>query len=46
MDLYQFTGKYFNKLSLIAASCQTTDSTIFVCTSIEPELKDLKTSSW
>ena len=34
-------GQYFDKLSLNAASCQTADNTIFVCLSIEPELKDL-----
>ena len=35
-------GQYFDKLSLNAASCQTADSTIFVCILIEPELKYLK----
>ena len=45
MALYQFTWAIFDKLSLNAASCQTAVSTIFVHTSIEPELKDLKTTS-
>ena len=34
--------QYFDKLSLNAASCQNADTTIFVRTSIELELKDLK----
>ncbi len=34
----------FDKVSLNAASCQTADSTVSVCTSIEPEMKDLKTA--
>ncbi len=38
-------GQYFDNLSLNAASCQTTDRTIFVFLSIEPELKDLKITS-
>ena len=37
-------GKYFNKLSLNAASYQTADSTDSVRIPIEPKLKDLKTS--
>ena len=37
-------GKYFDKLSLNAASCQTADSTDSLRISIEPELKDLKTT--
>ncbi len=32
----------FDKVSLNAASCQTADSTVSVCTSKEPELKGLK----
>ena len=32
----------FDKVSLNAASCQTADSTVYVCTSKEPELKGLK----
>ena len=35
-------GQYFDNLSLNAASCQTSDSTDYVCISMEPELKDLK----
>ena len=37
--------QYFDKLPLNADSYQTAYSTIFVRTSIEPELKDLKTTS-
>ena len=46
MDLYTNSlGQYFDKLSLNAASCQTADSTDYVCISIELELKDLNTTS-
>ncbi len=41
MDYTNSLRKSFDKLSLNAASCLTADSTIFVCTSLEPELKDL-----
>ena len=36
----------FDKVSLNAVSCQTADSTVSVCISKEPELKDLKTTLW
>ena len=35
-------GFRFDKVSLNADSCQTAASTVSVCTSKEPELKDLK----
>ncbi len=34
----------FDKVSLNTASCQTADSTVYVRTSKEPELKGLKTT--
>ncbi len=37
--------QYFDKLYLKAARSQNTDSIIFVRIVIEPELKDLKTTS-
>ncbi len=39
-----YTGTIFDKLSLNVASCQTTDSTESVCSSIELDFKDLKTT--
>ena len=45
MDYANSLGQYFNKLSLNADCCQTADSTDSVCISIEPGLKDLKTTS-
>ncbi len=37
--IYKF---HFDKVSLNAASCQTANSTVSVCTSKEPELKGFK----
>ena len=44
MDLEQFKGYYYDKVSLNAASCQTADRTVSVRTSKELELKGLKTT--
>ncbi len=42
MDSYQFSRLISLQVALYAASCRMADSTDFVCTSIEPDLKDVK----